>query len=166
VNARFAALASASALLLCATATSAEPAERTYVLSLQGIDLGPDEYVSAFALDSWGVRFRAVCHIPPGWYIKAGGTASFDGGLQGEGTHSVTFLGKSRLHELEGLALIALDGPVRPHRTEAAITFTPPTFDGTITVERVAETPTRPRKMPLKFANFRLVPAMRCPGGR
>lgn len=150
--------------LLSASATPALPANgaRTFVASIHGVKLRPNEYVAAFSVDTWGVIYRAVCHIPPGWYVKAGGTAAPDGGFEGQGTHGVSYLSKERLKELEGLVLITLHGPVRSRKTETNSTLIPPTFDGKIEIGRYGPG-LRTRDLKFGASNIRLIPASRCP---
>lgn len=132
-----------------------------YLASLTGIQLGPHDFVDAFHIETWGVDFLAVCHLPPGWWIRAGKSAAPDGDLDGEGSHGVTWLNRPRLRELEGLALIQLDGPVQRDQRGSI----PPTFRGHVQLGRYG-TDERSRRMRLTAANIRLVPAARCPPPR
>src|SRR4051812_37344816 len=97
----------AAPLLLFATPADARP----YLLSIHGIALAPSESVQSFSLDTWGVAFRAVCHIPPDWEITVRG-AGIGGRLAGEAGHGTVYLRRRNLGELNALALIDLDGPV------------------------------------------------------
>jgi hypothetical protein len=65
----------------------AAPADhpRSYLLSIERIPLTAkaSESIMAFSITTWGVQFRSVCHIPAGWRIKAGNSASPDGEIEG-----------------------------------------------------------------------------------
>jgi hypothetical protein len=148
----------ATLALLPAASAGAEP-ERTYLASVTGIALGPNEYVDAFAVNTWGVDFIAVCHIPPGWEVRAGRRASPDGVLAGRASHGVTFLGRAHLSQLGGLALIRLPGPVQRTR----IGDVPATFSGHAEIGTYGTDDDRHRQVRLSYANVRLVPATRCP---
>ncbi|KAJ8138157.1 hypothetical protein OY671_008630, partial [Metschnikowia pulcherrima] len=151
----------ASAVWSISAPSGAVAASRTYLASIQGIKLRAKEYVSAFKVDTWGVTFKAVCHIPPGWSIKAGNTASFDGALSGEGSHSITYFDRAHLRESRGLVSISIDGPVQRRVKHTQQSTIPPTFDGAATVGRYAAQGIRNIK--LTHANVALVPGSRCP---
>ena len=155
----------ASTLMLLTTPAYSSTAPRTYLASIQGVKLRPDEYVTGFSVDTWRVTFRAVCHIPPGWHVSAGRSAAPEGSFEGKGTHGISFLNRARLKELDGLTLITLSGPVQPRKIETAENLTPPTFDGKLTIGSYASLD-RIRHIRLGSANIHLVPALRCPAAR
>jgi len=66
------------------------PSNATQLLSIEGFDLAPNEYVSSFQIETFGFDFYAVCHIPPGWIITAGTDGTPDGTLSGTGGLGVT----------------------------------------------------------------------------
>jgi len=131
---------------------------RTYLVSLSNFGLEPAERVESFSITTWGVEFKAVCHIPGGWRIKAGNSASPDGELEGEGSEGVTWLGQGHLNELHNFVLITLYGPVQRHDLPLKDGLVPATFKGHATV-----TFERDRRVRLTFANVVLTPATGCP---
>ena len=145
-----------AALLLLATAPAA-PVDhpRTYLASIVDIPLQSDERFSSFSISTWGVTFKAVCRIPGGWTVKAGGDATPEGVLEGNASVGATWLADKNAKELRDFVLVTLDGPVQRHDVSAV----PATFKGHVFVE-TADTRRRAR---LTFANVSLKPASRCP---
>lgn len=149
---------------LCPAAPAYAGQGRTYLASITGIALGPNQYVDRFTLDTWGVAFVAVCHFPFGWEIRAGRMASLDGVLAGQASHGVTFLNRARLGELHRLALIRIDGPVQRHEIRRGSVTMPATFAGRAEIGTYGTDEGRPRRqVRLTAANIRLVPAASCP---
>ena len=145
---------------------SAAPAPRMYLVSITGLGLGPDEYIDGFKLQSWGVRYKAVCRIPAGWLIKAGSSTTAAGWLEGEGSHGITWLRRGSESELHGLVLVTLDAgqnwnPVRDSRGGMLV---PPTLYGDIVITNGKAD--RERKLGMTRRNFRFVPARACPPPR
>ena len=148
----------AIALSLCVIVPAAQA--RSYLVSLTGIRLGANEFVERFAITTWGVRFKAVCHFPPGWTVTAGRTAAMDGTLSGEASHGVAFIDGPRLRELRGLALVTFDGPIR--RSAGRPGHGPPaTFAGTAYVGVYGGG--RMRTTAIGYANMTLTPMDHCP---
>ena len=148
------------AAFLLPTAARADQ-ERIFLASITGIELAETEYLDGFSIDTWWVEVLAVCHLPPGWEIRAGKQASPDGAIAGEASHGVTFLNRASLSELRGLALVRLQGPV-VRRREGNM---PPTFSGRARIGRYG-TDERRREQGLTAANVGLAPATRCPAPR
>lgn len=146
-------LAATPALVLAADATP--PRGNSYLVSVTGISLARDEYVDGFAIDTWGVDVLAVCHIPPGWEMRAGREATPVGIIAGEASHGVTFLNRPRLGELEGLVLVRLSGSLDRRNERQA-------FSGRAQVGRYGVEPGG-REVPLAAANLILSPARTCP---
>lgn len=144
------------ALAVAAQAPSDRP--RTYLASVEGIALGPQESLADFELNTWGVRFRAVCRIPSGWRIEAGGNATPEGSLKGQGTHGTTWLNRKDIGELQNLVLVTLYGPVQPIDARVQNGIVPATFKGKANIHGA-----RARTIELSNANVRLTPATRCP---
>jgi hypothetical protein len=149
-------------LFLFASAAAPVDHPRDYLASIR-IDLKDDEYVDRFSIDTWGVTFKAVCHIPPGWRIKAGGSAAPDGIIAGEASHGVTFLDRKRIGQLRGLVLLTLYGPVQRDEVKDGDGVVPATFAGQADVGRYGGDDGEGRQAPLGAANILLVPASRCP---
>ena len=148
----------AALLLLAATALAPAEPSRTYLASIEGLALGPGDAVERVELETWGVTFEAVCRIPPGWRVEAGGNATPEGALRARGTHGSTWIGPDRLDEFDNLVLLTVHGPVRPAPEPVEGGVLPATFKGSALVYG-------PRGGPVALtrANVRLVPAKRCP---
>jgi hypothetical protein len=134
---------------------------RTYLVSIVGIPLAPDESVQAFAFATGGVTFDAVCHIPGGWRIRAGASLTPNGVLEGDGSQGVTWFRSGSPPALRSLVLVTLYGPVqrRDIRSRDGSSLIPATFGGYATIT----TDDGERTMPLSHRNIRLMPARRCP---
>lgn len=153
------------ALVLAAPASAAPP-KRMYLVSIVGLGIGPDEYINEFKLQSWGVRYKAVCRIPSGWTIKAGSSATADGWLEGEGSVGATWLRRDGASELHGLVLVTLDGGQswKPERDKRGRIVVPATFYGDIAI--IDGWTDRERKVKMTRRNFRFVPVRACPPPR
>lgn len=152
----------ATALFVLTSSSSVQTDEpHTYLASVEGIRLGADESIEAFAFETWGVRFKAVCRIPVGWAIRAGGSISPYGVLEGEGSNGVTWFQDGSPTELQNLVLIDFEGPM-----QETVSFPegsseiPATFDGHATIVALDGE----RRESLTHRNIRLVPADACPG--
>lgn len=78
-------------------------ASATVLLSIQGITLGPDDYVDAFALKLSGAKVLKVCKTPAGWSLTA---ARGGAGLDGQASVGAAFLDRDHIGDLRGLALV------------------------------------------------------------
>ena len=143
---------------LAAAAQAQQGGSRTFLLSIDALQIGPQESLIEFELDTWGVRFRAVCHIPHGWRVEAGGNATPAGRLVGRATHGVTQLSQERLHELRNLVLVDISGAVRFTDTPVENGVIPATFKGHVGIMG-----REGRSVELTQANLRLRPASSCP---
>ena len=140
-----------------AASTSADH-PRTYLASIVGIPLKRDEAIESFSFDTWGARFKAVCHIPEGWSIEAGGSLTPAGVFKGEGSLGVTWYRQPSPKEFRSLVLVELYGPVQRHDIGRNGEI-PATFKGHATVSG----DDRERKISLSADNIKLSPATRCP---
>lgn len=132
---------------------------QTYLLSLVDVPLAADESIEAFTLSTWGVTFTAVCQIPTGWTIKAGGSVTPSGLLEGEGSNGVSWLPESSPPELRNFVLVTLHRPVQTDETPAANdSGEPPTFIGSATISTVDGE----KQIRLTAENIRLKSADRC----
>jgi hypothetical protein len=147
------------ALLLLATAPVDHP--KTFLASVQGISLKRDEMIEKFSFSTWGVEFVAVCRIPSGWTITAGGSLDPSGVFEGEGSMGVSMPRTSNPATFRSLVLLKLYAPVqrRNWRSTDGSAEVPATFNGSATL---SDGDTE-RKAPLSFKNVRLVPALHCP---
>jgi len=135
---------------------------RTYLLSIGNIPLKNTESIEGFSIATWGVEFKAVCHIPGGWRIKAGSSATPNGELAGEGSQGATWFSRSSPQELRSLVLVTLYAPVQRAdiRSGGEGSLIPATFKGHATVS----TDDGDRRRPITYRNVTLTPARRCPG--
>jgi hypothetical protein len=134
---------------------------RTYLLSIGTIPLTNAESVSAFTLQTWGVRFRSICRIPSGWWIKAGSSATPDGVLEGSGSQGATWFNHSSPRELRTFVLVTLTGPVQRADIGSHDNGVPAIFKGAATIS----TDDGDVQRALSYWNITLIPASRCPSG-
>jgi hypothetical protein len=125
------------------------------------VDLAPNESLREFAIDTWGIQYEAVCHIPLGWRVEAGASATLDGVTKGEGSHGATWLNRESLNELQDVVLITMFAPVQQddRRDKSGAVIIPATFKG----KAVVETGDGERQVALSHRNVRLTPAVGCP---
>lgn len=149
---------SASLAVILAAATAGVDAPKTYLASLTNLPLRSDERLESFSIETWGVTFNAVCQIPAGWRIKAGGSAAPDGVVEGESTQGTTRLGD--VTALEGLVLLTVHGPVQERESRDSMGGTiPATFTG----QAIIIGPSAGREVTLSARNIRLTAATSCP---
>ena len=148
-------------LLLAPVAASAAEHPRTYLLSVVGLPVKDTQSVKAFSIETWGVEFTSICRIPSGWRIKAGSSATPDGGLSGEGSQGATWFNQSNPRGLRAFVLVTLYAPIQRAdiRTADGSGLTPATFKGYTTLE----TDDGDRRVPLTYRNVTLTPASVCP---
>lgn len=157
---RWSGLALACSLLAATGAHAQESSGTTFLLSVVDLPLGQNGAVKSFSLKTWGVSFHAICHIPPGWVIGAGGSATPDGELKGDGSLGITWLRSAELPELRSLALVSLSGPVQNDdiRTKDG-GLIPATFKG----KAVIASGDKFKTAQLTAAHIRLAEAGQCP---
>src|SRR5690242_1709051 len=114
----FAALA-----LVAALGVAPMPAAAFQLLSIRGIELKDNEYVAAFSIETWGVRVRAVCHIPVGWSINVAGALDPSGTLTGNAAGGVAFLERSDLGALDRLFLVDDPDKEFPRRLDGTVSI-------------------------------------------
>jgi len=148
---------------LAPASSARDPEDRLWLLSIGGITLGPAEYVDAFTIETWAVRIRAVCRIPHGWTIRAGGRASPDGVIAGEASHGVTFLADSRLAQLKRLVLVRIPAGAEMRDRLSEDRYQPLLFDGRAEIGTYGNDESRRRTARIGRSNMRLTPAQRCP---
>ncbi|GEM_PF-2944663 len=142
---------------------AAPPADipKTYLLSIVDLPVKAGQMIDGFSFTTWGVEFNAVCQIPNGWKITAGGSLAPDAELAGEGGQGVSWLRERNPKSLESLVLITLYGPVQKETIHHATGEIPATFAGKASVWDIdAEDG---HDAPLNADNIRLVPAKACP---
>ena len=153
----------ALALILLIFASSTAKAEQpsTWLVSVEGVSLGPNEQVTGFAFETWGVTVKAVCHIPDGWTIRAGRSTTPSGVLEGKGSNGVSWFMDGSPPEFQNLVLIELNGPVQQHdmRSSDGSGVFPATFSGQANIA----TDNGERTEALTANNLRLVAADACP---
>ncbi len=131
-----------------------------YLLSIVDLPLQGDESIEGFTLSTWGVTFGTVCHIPPGWTVKAGGSLTPEGVLEGEGSLGTSWFREISPPELREFTFVTLYGPVQAEASNApdGSGGIPATFAGSATVA----TDDGERRIPLTANNVRLTPAEGC----
>lgn len=147
------------ALLIIGAAPVDHP--RTYLLSIERIPLKDTESISAFAIKTWGVRFRSICRIPNGWRIKAGSSATPSGDLEGNGSQGATWFNEAGPSDLRTFVLVTLSAPVQRAAIGSSRNGIPATFKGTATIS----TDDGDVQRTLSYRNVSLAPAKRCPNG-
>lgn len=145
------------ALLTIGAAPADHP--RSYLLSIGQIPLNDAESIEAFSINTWGVEFKSVCHIPGGWRIKAGSSATPNGELEGEGSQGATWFNQNSPKELQAFVLVTLYAPVQQEDIGSPDNGTPATFKGTATIS----TDDGEVKRLLSYNNITLTPASGCP---
>jgi hypothetical protein len=146
-------------LVLLASAHRVDHA-RTYLASIVELPVGRNEQVRSFSFETWGVVFDAVCHIPPGWRIKAGSSATPNGVLEGDGSQGATWFNRGSPGGLADLILLRLSGPVqRRNRHDGRGGLVPATFNGYVSLSTDGNDDVR---KPLTYRNVRLGRARRC----
>jgi len=144
-------------MILLATAPAPAPVDHpvTYLASIIAVPLKAGERFSEFSIATWGVTFTAVCHIPSGWTVKAGGSATPEGVLEGEASLGTTWLSEKSSKALQDFVLVTLYEPVQRHDVGSV----PATFKGHAYIEGDDAR----RRVRLTFANVSLRPSSRCP---
>lgn len=141
---------------LALASTTPAMAAQTYLASIEGVSLAPDESIQSFSVKAWGVDIKAICHIPADWEITGGRFGPL-GRIAGQAGHGATSLRTRDLHELRGLALIELSGPIAT-QNHASV---PATFGGSVNIHMGRSDTTR--TVTLTAANIQLVKADACP---
>lgn len=148
-------------LILLASGPAPADPPQTFLVSIIDVPLRPGESLEGFALSTWGATFNAVCRIPAGWTVTAGGSLSPEGVLEGEGGQGGSWLRETSPAALRDVALVTLSGPVRRDavRSVDGSGEVPATFAGTASIS----TSDGDRQIPLTATNVRLTSADRCP---
>ncbi|WP_260923381.1 hypothetical protein [Novosphingobium sp. 9] len=145
-------------LLLLANAPAEVDHPQTYLLSIDKLGLTGTDQLNSFSFDTWGVTVNAVCHIPEGWTITAGGSLTPDGVIKGEGSLGTSWLMETSGGELQNLLLITMYAPVQQDDIKWPGGEIPATFKGTATIGAGDDT----REEVLSAKNITLVPASAC----
>lgn len=145
-------------LLAASPALSDHP--RTYLLSVANVPLKAGESIERFKFATWGVEFKAICHIPLGWRIAAGSSATPEGSLEGNGSQGATWFASPSPQELRYFALVTLySAPQRADvRSRDGSGIVPATFKGQATIS----TDMGERQVHLTYAHVLLTPAKAC----
>lgn len=133
----------------------------TYLVSIVDVPLEGNESIEGFTLSTWGAQFATVCQIPPGWTIKAGGSLTPEGVLEGEGSLGISWLAESSPPELREFVLVTLYGPVQRNAVSSpdGSGGVPATFAGSAMIS----SDDGEKQVPLTTDNVQLTPADRCP---
>ncbi len=141
----------------CAEPVSAET--RRVLLSVDGLHLRPMESIRAFHIETWGVEFLAVCHVPPSWEITSEKFEDPAGYFDGRSdTHSEPLKSMSAMYLIDVYDYQPL--PKGDPKKE----YHPASLAGWVVVGRIQPFDGGTRhKRTLNAANFRLQDATRCP---
>lgn len=74
-----------------------------FLLSVQGVALGPNDYIDAVSVKLAGARVTKVCRTPTGWSLEP---ARGGAGLEGQASVGAAFLDRDHIGDLRGLALV------------------------------------------------------------
>jgi hypothetical protein len=126
------------------------------LLSIDDQSIPKDEFITAFKIDTWGVGFLAVCHLPPSWEIKSEKYEDPAGLLSGRSdTHG------EQLKELRTLFLVDVYQYQPLARGNPNGEYHPATFAGWIETATHVDQPSH--RKTLNAGNFRITEAARCP---
>jgi hypothetical protein len=148
------------AALACQLLAAPAAAEvRRVLLTVDGLNLPANETIRAFHIETWGVEFLAVCHLPPSWELKSEKFEDPEGWLDGKAdTHG------EGLKKLSNMYLVDVyDYQPQPIGNPKG-DYHPPSFAGWVEVGRVEpfDGGTR-RKRKLRADQFRMRDAKTCP---
>lgn len=130
-------------------------APRRVLLTIDGLNLPASQTIRAFHIQTWGVAFLAVCHLPPSWQLRSEKFEDPEGRLDGKAdTHGEPLKSLSDMYLLD---VYASNGDPKGERH-------PATFAGWVEIGRVEpfEGGTR-RKRILRADQFRMHDAKSCP---
>jgi len=133
-------------------------ADALQLVSIEKLDLAPNQYVTSFEIETWAIEIVAVCRIPPGWQITAIESIDPGGRLAGSATGFVANIGENHLTNLKDLFLIA---PPSPEVYQAP--DVPPMFNGSVIVGTYDWDDHDEHTLPLNTSNLVMRPAKGCP---
>jgi len=153
---------SGTALALCIGLTHAGPAfaeVRRVLLSIDGLNVREMESIRAFHIETWGVNFLAVCHVPPSWELKSEKFEDPEGYLDGvSDTHG------EPLKRVTAMYLVDVWDYQPLPKGDPKTDYHPASFAGWVKVGKIQPFDARTlRKRTLKAGNFHLRDASRCP---
>lgn len=145
--------------LLLGVAAPADAQIRRALLSVEGLNIPAGQSIRRFRIDTWGVEFLAVCHVPPSWELKSEKFEDPEGYLSGRaGVHGEPMrrLGEMYLVDVYSYQPLRKGDPKGEHH--------PASFSGWVEIgtERPFAEGKRHRRT-LTAANFRLKDAQLCP---
>lgn len=132
---------------------------RRVLLTVDGLNIPTNQTIRAFHIETWGVEFLAICHLPPSWELKSEKFEDPEGWLDGKaGTHGEDMKKLSNMYLMD-----VYDYQAQP-RGDPKGDYHPPSFAGWVELGRVEpfDGGTR-RKRTLKADQFRMQDAKRCP---
>ena len=155
-----------STLLILALAGAArfQGAVAHELLSIRGVELSKNAYISGFQVDTFGVRVLAVCRLPPGWTISAGNSIDLFGRLEGIANGGVAFLNRQHAGQLDNLYLVdVLDYQPRDRRIPGERgAVDPASFSGKVSIGAYGNDATT-HHVQLTPTNFVRTTASQCP---
>jgi hypothetical protein len=150
------------ALLAAVQLVAAPPASaevRRALLSVENLKLPAHATIRAFHIETWGVEFVAVCHMPPSWALKSEKFEDPEGSLDGRAD-----TGGEPLKRLTDFYLVDIYDYQPLPKGDPKGEYHPPSFAGW--VEAGTAEPFgggARRKRALTANNFRLRDSRNCP---
>jgi len=148
-----------ASLMLLSSASVAEGSIKRVLLSVDGLELRPGEVIRAYHVNTWGVEFLSVCHLPQSWQISSEKFEDPEGRLDGKSdVHGAP------LRKLSDMYLVDVyDYQTQPKGNPRG-SYHPATFSGWATVGTMTDfAGGTNRRIALRTANFRIKAAAACP---
>ncbi len=147
----------AASQILAASPASAEV--RRALVSVENLKLPADETIRAFHIETWGVEFVAVCHMPPSWELKSEKFEDPEGSLGGKAdAHG------EPLKRLTDFYLVDVYDYQPLPKGDPKGEYHPPSFTGWVEVGTAEPFDgAARRKRALTANNFRLRASQNCP---
>jgi hypothetical protein len=132
---------------------------RRVLLSVDELPLPTSESIRAFHIETWGVEFLAVCHLPPSWELKSAKYEDPAGSLDGNAD-----IHGEPLKRLSDMYLLDVYDYQAQPRGDPNGEYHPPSFAGWIEFGASVPFGDQARtRLSLTADNFRLRDAKACP---
>ena len=140
-------------------AEQSSAAIRRVLLSVEGLEVPQHQSIRGFRIDTWGVEFLAVCHIPPSWQLRSEKFEDPEGYLSGRADAQGERLGQ--LRDMYPVDVYDYQPLPRGNRNTE---YHPASFSGWVAIgAREPFSEGRGRRRRLKPSNFHLKDAQACP---
>jgi hypothetical protein len=154
-----------TATLSCPLTTASAFAATTSLLSVTGIALDAGHHLTKVVIRTWGVDVLAVCHIPPVSTVSVDFDISPDGVLTWQASSWHGELDRFSYKLLSAMFLVRMSAYQKNSRGDPRSVYHPASFEGTATIATIQE-PRQENTLPLRWRNFSLTHASRCPDPR